>query len=68
MLSLILVSTFKIPLVATLVSTIVAAGWITAAWIFRMHSAAQSAAHLPTNQMVYYPCKSPRQMSIRSSR
>ncbi|KAN0120461.1 hypothetical protein V8E52_004288 [Russula decolorans] len=43
-----------IPLVATLVSTIVAAGWITA-WIFRMNSAARIAAHIAPNQMVYYP-------------
>ncbi|KAF8494842.1 hypothetical protein F5888DRAFT_605805 [Russula emetica] len=44
-----------IPLVATLISTVVAAGWVTA-WIFRMHAAARISAHQPTgNQMVYYP-------------
>ena len=57
----------KILLVATLVSTVVAAGWVTA-WIFRMHSAARGPSHKPPNQTVYYPCKNSRQMASRSNR
>lgn len=43
-----------IPLVATLVSTVVTAGWITA-WLFRTNSPARIAVNGPPNQMVYYP-------------
>ena len=58
----------KIPLVAILISSIVAASWVTA-WIVRMHNAARISSNQPTaNHMVYYPCKNPKQMAIRSNR
>lgn len=68
LLSMILVLLFKIPLLATLVSTIVAAGWVTA-WIFHMHAAARDN---PTNNddqtgnAIVYPCENSRQMAGRN--
>ncbi|KAF8486935.1 hypothetical protein DFH94DRAFT_7955 [Russula ochroleuca] len=45
-----------IPLVVTLVSTVVAAGWVTA-WIFHMHAAARSNStnHNETSNNIVYP-------------
>jgi hypothetical protein len=47
----------KVPLITILISTIVAAGWVTA-WIFQMQ-AARRAGNNPTGNIIQYPCENP---------
>ena len=49
----------KVPLYAILVSTIVAAGWVTA-WIFRMQATRPTGNYRPTANGIVYPCENPR--------